>query len=195
MSEYILSFDPGTINMAYCIVEIKTLKIIDWGLFSIKDSTKEGMCVKLIKQLDTLNLTRYNNTTIVIENQPGINKITNNIFGFLLMYYSIEKLTDPKIKKIVGYSPKNKNKYYVPREGDEPLPERLNKIKKGHYRNKQIAIEHCRRILIHNNESQEWIDFFENSSKKDDKSDVYLTICAYIHTYKLNISEECEESV
>jgi len=54
MAEYVLSIDPGTINLAYCLIRIKDLKIIKWGLFSIKDSTHEGSCTKLAKQLDLL---------------------------------------------------------------------------------------------------------------------------------------------
>ena len=59
MGEYILSFDIGSINMAYCLMDIKTKKIIKWGLFSIKDSTNEGSCLKLAKYLDKRKITRY----------------------------------------------------------------------------------------------------------------------------------------
>jgi hypothetical protein len=38
--------------MAYNLMDIKTKKIIKWGLFSIKDSTNEGSCLKLANYLD-----------------------------------------------------------------------------------------------------------------------------------------------
>ncbi len=186
MSDYILFFDPGSINMAYCLVEIKTLKIIKWGLFSIKDSTNEGSCIKLAKKLDELKLTEGINVTIVIEQQPKINTKTITISGQIQMYYALLKMDGENISKIIGYHAGNKIKYYVPKEGDEPLPTKLDSLKKGHYRTKQILIEHCRRIMIHNEETQDWKNYFENNKKKDDISDSYVSALSYIQTHKLN---------
>ncbi len=184
MSDYILFFDPGSINMSYCLVNIKTLKIIKWGLFSIKDSTNEGSCIKLAKKLDELELTSGINVIVVIEQQPKINTKTVTISGQIQMYYALLKMDGEKINKIVGYHAGNKIKYYVPREGDEPLPVKLDALKKGHYRTKQILIEHCRRVLIHNDE-KEWTNFFESQPKKDDFGDTYCSALSYIQTHKL----------
>ncbi len=188
MSDYILFFDPGTINMAYCLVKIDTLKIIKWGLFSIKDSTNEGVCINLAKQLDTLKLTEKLNTTVVIEQQPKINTQTIMISGQLFMYYSLLKMDGENINKIVTYHAKNKIKYYVPKEGDDPMPERIESIKKGHYKTKQILIEHCRRVLRHNDE-KEWFLFFEGLKKRDDISDSYISSLSYIQTHNLRKNE------
>jgi hypothetical protein len=107
------------------------------------------------------------------------------------MYYALEKIDaesreiESPIIKVVGYHAKHKLKYYEPRETDVPLPyERLNKLKKGHYRHKQIAIEHCRRILQWNN--SEFKEFFEGSSKKDDLSDSFISALSYIRHNGLN---------
>jgi hypothetical protein len=188
MAGYLLSFDVGTINMAYCIVKINTLKIINWGIFSIKDSTNEGSCNKLAEKLDQLKLVNGKDIIIVIEQQPRCNVKTIVISGQLQMYFVLERKmedTNCKIRKIDGYHAKNKIKYYVPRPEDEPWPERIDKLKKGHYKTKQTLIEHCRRILKHNEESQEWIDFFENSSKRDDLADSYVQALSYIKTKNL----------
>ncbi len=183
--KYLLSFDPGTINMAYCLIEIDSLKIVKWGLFSIKDSTNEGSCTKLAKQLDTLTLTDdLEEVIIVIEQQPRVNCKTITISGQLQMYYVLEKIDNKCIKKIVSYHAKNKIKYYQPIEGDEPMPERLDKLKKGHYRTKQTLIFQCSQILCHNQEI-EWKDFFKNSRKRDDISDAYVMALSYIKTNNL----------
>jgi hypothetical protein len=195
--EYVLFFDPGIINMAYCLVKIDTLKIIKWGLFSIKDSTNEGSCEKLAKYLDTTDILSIKNegdtqpnVIIVIEQQPRCNIKTITISGQLQMYYVLQKMVGVfdknicKIKKIVGYHAGNKIKYYVPKEGDEPLPDRLDKLKKGHYKTKQVLIEHCRRVLIHNDE-KEWSIFFESQVKLDDFSDSMISSLSYIQTHKL----------
>ncbi len=130
MAEYVLSFDPGTINMAYCLIQINTLKIINWGKFSIKDSTHEGSCSKLAKYLDKLRLTDNKKIIIVIEQQPKINAKTLCIAGQLQMYYVLEKIDNKGIEKIVNYHAKNKIKYYVPKSTDSPWPERITKLKK-----------------------------------------------------------------
>lgn len=181
MSDYVLSFDPAPINMAHCLVNADTLKIYKhWGVFSIKDSTNEGSCKKLVGHLDSLKLTDGINSIIVHEQQPRCNMKTITICGQLQMYFVLERMNEDTagtIKKIVGHHAKHKINYYQPRPGDEPMPmERLNKLKKGHYKTKQILIEHCRRVLKHNNEDQKWIDFFEKSKKKT----ILLT-----HTFKL----------
>jgi hypothetical protein len=64
MSDYLLSFDPAPINMAYCLVDIETLKIIKWGMFSIKDSTNEGSSRKLAQHLMLL-LFMNNNRDVI----------------------------------------------------------------------------------------------------------------------------------
>jgi len=185
----LLSFDPAPINMAYCLINIDTLKIINWGTFSIKDSTNEGSATKLAKHLDRLRLTDDINVIIVHEQQPRCNMKTITICGLLQMYYVLEKMNEDStgnIKKIVGHHAKHKINYYQPMEGDEVMPlERLNKLKKGHYRTKQILIEHCRRILKQNNEDQKWIDWFEEQPKKDDIADALVMSLSYLKMNKL----------
>lgn len=187
LRECVISFDPAPINMSYCIVDINTLKIIKWGYFSIRDSTNEGSCKKLANHLDSLRLTDNIESIIVYEQQPRCNLKTITITGQLQMYYVLEKMSEPsaKIKKIVGYHAKNKINYYIENPQDEPMPwKRLNALKKGHYKTKQILIEHCRRILKHNEET-EWLEWFEKLSKKDDCSDSYVMALSYIKMNKL----------
>jgi hypothetical protein len=186
MSEYILSFDPGSINMAYCLIEIATLRICKWGIFSIKDSTGEGSAIKLANHLDELKLTDDIDVTIIFELQPRVNIKTILISGFITMYYAQEKRkldTPGTIEKIVGFHARYKIKYYQPEDGEKPLPPRLDKLKKGHYRNKQILIEHCRRILPRHN--ADWIPWFESAEKLDDKSDCMCQALMYIKMNKL----------
>lgn len=217
--DYILGIDPGSINLAYNLMNIKTKHIEKWGVIDIKDSTYEGMAIKMANKLDSLDLLsddsnnkkinivkntkktskrkeddiyvhdyvnkQGKNIAIVIEFQMSKNNKTVNIVGQLFMYFTISKMkpNSMHVTKIVTYPAKEKLKYYQPMQGDEPLPERLNRIKKGHYYNKQLGIEHCRRVLIQNKEHQETIDFFESCTKKDDLGDTCLMICRYAQQY------------
>jgi len=185
----VVSFDPAPINMGYCRVNAQTLKIDKhWGKISIKDSTNEGSCQKLVKHLDKLKLTDDVETIVVHEQQPRCNTKTITICGQLQMYYVLERMNEEStgnIRKIVGHHAKHKIKYYEEKPGDEPMPlERLDKLKKGHYKTKQILIEHCRRLLKHNGDL-EWLAWFEKQKKKDDLSDSYVQALSYIKMNKL----------
>lgn len=195
----VVSFDPAQINMAYCRVNADTLKIDKyWGLMSIKDSTNEGSCQKLINHLDKLKLTNDVESIVLHEQQPRCNVKTITICGQLQMYFTLERMNEDStghIIKIVGHHAKHKIKYYEEKPGDEPMPwERLNKLsKKGTYKTKQTLIEHCRRLLKQNNEDQKWIDFFENSKKKDDISDSYVQALSYIKMNRLGYYKDLKK--
>jgi hypothetical protein len=187
-SDYVVSFDPAPINMGHCTVDVHTLQIYQWGKFSIKDNTNEGSCKKLVKQLDDLNPTDDIDCIVVHEQQPRCNMKTITICGQLQMYFVLERMNEDhigNIEKIVGHHAKHKINYYQEMPGDEPMPwERLNGLKKGHYRTKQILIEHCRRILKQNNDL-EWLKWFEKQKKKDDLADAYVQALSYIKMNKL----------
>lgn len=191
--DYILSFDFGVLNMAYCLIKIDSLKILKWGTFSIKDSTHEGSCKKLADNLDKLDLLYIDdwesnncpNIIILLEQQPRVNIKTITISGQLQMYYVLKKREIEtnnnklcKIDKIIGYHAKNKLKYYEFVEGDEPIE--LEHLKNGHYKNKQMAIKHCERIIKRQPQNENWISFFYSCKKKDDLSDTMTMILSYI---------------
>jgi len=191
--DYLLSIDLGLINFSYCLISIKTEKIIKWDVITIGSSkdTYETSCSSLSKYLTTLDLTKINNTVgrsnmiIVVELQPHVNVKTLVMSGQVQMFYVLEKaknkhLTDPSycfISKIVGYHARNKLKYYEPQEGDEPLD--LSSLKNSYYKNKKMSKEHCRRVLKQKNETN-WAKFLEDHKKKDDLADAALMGFAYI---------------
>lgn len=218
--DYILAIDPGSINLAFLLFDVKQKKIVKWGVIDIKDSTYEGMAIKMSNKLNTYNLLsddsinneiittdkiikkgkkrieddiyivdysnkKDKNVAVVIEFQMSKNNKTVNIVGQLFMYFTMTKMLPNSMNliKIVTYPAKEKLKYYKPMEGDAPMPERIDKLKKGHYYNKQLGIEHCRRVLIQNKERKETIEFFESCTKKDDLGDTCLMACRYIQHY------------
>jgi len=65
-AEYILSIDPGTVNLGYCVIKISDLHIVEWGAVNIKDSTNQGTCTKLARELNGLNLTSKRKIIIII---------------------------------------------------------------------------------------------------------------------------------
>jgi hypothetical protein len=62
-ANFLLSIDLGTMNFAYCLLHIPTLKIVRWDVVKLANSMKEpheNICTKLATILDELKLTRLN---------------------------------------------------------------------------------------------------------------------------------------
>lgn len=186
--EHILYYDPAQKHMAYCDIDINRLKICNWGKFSIQDSTNEGSCKKLLKELDNFEMDKNVNYIIAHEHQPNCNIKTITICGQLQMYFVIKRTKEDyngNVEKIIGHHAKHKIKYYQEMPGDEPMPwERLDKLKKGYYKTKQVVVEQCRRILKQNDEP-EWFEWFESQSKLDDIADSLAGALSYLKMNKL----------
>lgn len=196
-STHVLSFDPATNHNAYCLVNKNTLHPDDWDVFSIESPTYEGRSKNLKNELDKRKEILQNKNNLndnLLEQQMGINTKTNRINGMIIMYYTIN---NENINKIVHYASKYKLNYYEWKVGDPKpyiiinskgkkqyyLNERIAKLKgSNYYKNKQNAIEQCRRLIgpNHLNLSKKWVDFFEKSKKKDDLADSYIQALSYI---------------
>lgn len=182
--EYILSFDVGVKNLAYCLID-NNQKILIWNIINISHSTYEGRCSKLVSELDKIDLNICvddgeitNAITVIIEKQMSKNRTMMVISGQILMYYSLKKKEINSIKKVIFYSPKYKLKCYQFQEGDEPLKKIRAKLNTYAYR-KNLSKQHCER-MIKRNQSKEMIDFYKNlKAKKDDASDSFLQAVAY----------------
>lgn len=175
---YILSFDVGVKNLAYCLLD-GNQKIIDWNIMNISHPLYEGRCSKLVTELDKINIDigEEETITVIIEKQMSKNRTMMIISGQILMYYTLKK-KDYNIKKVIYYSPKHKLKCYEFEDGDEPLKKIRAKPNTYAYR-KNLSKQHCERI-IKRNQSKEMIEFYMNlGTKKDDASDAFLQAVAY----------------
>ena len=105
-------------------------------------------------------------------------------FSSLYDYFLIRGIFDKKhnnsnIEKVKFMSPSNKLK--VANENDT---KKLVKIKgneaKTYKLTKSLSIKYCRE-LIETNESNKWLDLFNNHKKKDDLADCFLQGLYFIH--------------
>ena len=124
---YILSFDVGTKNLAYCLMDINR-NILLWDVSDINHSSKEGRCIRLINHLDQVSygVNRkdqkqedvFRQVDVVIEQQMSRNRIMMEVAAQILMYYTMEKVAlqhsvkagdhvPTVINKVIMYSPKN----------------------------------------------------------------------------------------
>ena len=125
----ILSFDVGIINLAYCIFDSETNKIIHWEIINneiggkfnakISNSGVSDLYIHLIKNLDQ-RPHLLDVDIVLIEKQPSFNPKMRIIAGCLQTYFYIRGVVDrtPSIKSVEFFSPKNKLNCYTGPELD-----------------------------------------------------------------------------
>ena len=184
----ILSFDVGIINLAYCIFDSETKKIVYWEIINneiknfnakISSSGVADLYINLIKNLDQRPYL-LDVDIVLIEKQPSFNPKMRIIAGCLQTYFYIRGVVDrtPSIKSVEFFSPKNKLKCYT---GPELDISKNGKIVKGKYaQTKKLGVLIARSKLEENEETETMCTLFENSKKKDDLSDCYIQALTYI---------------
>ena len=200
----ILSFDVGIINLAYCIFDNLTKKIIHWEIINneiggkfnakISNSGVSDLYINLIKNLDQ-RPHLLDVDIVLIEKQPSFNPKMRIIAGCLQTYFYIRGVVDKsdKIKSVEFFSPKNKLKCYT---GPELDISKNGKTVKGKYaQTKKMGVLIARSKLEENEETETMCTLFENSKKKDDLSDCYLQALTYIMFKSTSVKNIKSESV
>ena len=189
----ILSFDVGIINLAYCIFDSNTCKILNWNIIDLKISgfsakipsgqnkniakAANDIHITLIKELDALPFL-LNVDYVVIEKQPSFNPKMRIIGGCLQSYFYIRGVVDkPTITSIEFFSPKHKLKCYT-----GPVLVLESKVKNKYAQTKKMGVLIAKAKLDEFDEVDNFKQIFESSKKKDDLADCYLqaiTFCLF----------------
>ncbi len=202
----ILSFDVGIKNLAYCIFDTHTSKIVHWDIIDLNGQGFTGKVpsgnntiakaandihITLIKKLDNhpfMLETDY----IVIEKQPSFNPKMRIIGGCLQSYFYIrgiiDRVTNP-IKGIEFFSPKHKLKCYT---GPELVLE--SKTKSKYAQTKKMGVMIAKEKLEEYSETT-FKEQFEKSKKKDDLADCYLQAITYSLFKKFNKINNTEQLI
>ena len=173
----ILSFDVGIVNLAYCIMEYSTHKILKWEVINLENTTDHNkLYINLINNLDSRPHLINGIHTVLIEKQPSFNPKMRIIAGCLQTYFFIIGIIDSndKISLIKFYSPKHKLKCYTSNEVIQVSGS--NK----YTQTKKLGVIICKKKIEEYSEPQEILSFFNDSKKKDDLSDCYLQALTYI---------------
>lgn len=177
----VLSFDVGIINLAYCIFDSVSLKIIHWEIITLDNTAANysKLYINLIKALDQRpHLIDVDN--VLIEKQPSLNPKMRIVAGCLQTYFFIRGVVDSTkpIDTVEFFSPKNKLKCYTG-------PELAVPGKSKYAQTKQRGVLIAKSKLTEFHEPLERLYFFENSKKKDDLADCYLQAVTYCVFRKL----------
>lgn len=99
----IASFDVGIKNLAYCLLDRVSLKVLQWKLIAIKNSSYDNMPKTIIENLN--EIIPSNIDFVIIERQPGRNKTMVRIEAYLHMYFAYKQIKTHLIsatKKLAG---------------------------------------------------------------------------------------------
>ena len=166
----VVSFDVGIINLAYCIFDSDTSKILYWEIITTPDHTNYSrLYINVITELDKRPFL-LDTDVVLIEKQPSFNPKMRIISGCLQTYFFIRGVIDrpeKKIQSVEFFSPKHKLKCYTG-------PELIVKGSTKYAQTKKKAVLITEWMLKKNNESIAFNDLFQKSKKKDDLSDSYL---------------------
>ena len=170
----ILSFDVGIVNLAYCIFDTTTCKILSWEVVTLQNNTFNALYISLIKELDARKHL-LNVDIVIIEKQPSFNPKMRVVSGCLQTYFFIRGVVDKdRIKNVEFFSPKHKLKCYT---GPELTLTSKNKSK--YSQTKMMGVLIAQSKLEEFKETPETMKIFNESKKKDDLSDCYLQAITY----------------
>ena len=172
----IVSFDVGTKNLAYCILDDDT--IIHWNVVDVKYKTNEDLCCRIVETLDNCPEV-LNADLVLIEKQPSKNNKMRIVEALLNAYFVIKGLNEPSsmIAKVLVYSSKHKL-------GATNLRGALN------YRErKKLGMTRCEEFIKESSQSELMIQLYMKSKKKDDLADCLLQALSYTKNDTLKVIE------
>jgi hypothetical protein len=180
----LLSFDIGTVNMAYCFASVEENKLNLHNLNKIdlcikKSSNTQKIIDTTIEFLEeTINDLKINqNEKIIILIECQMTSIMRCIQTVINTYFKLIGKYEAYNIETVYVSPKHKlniiNKYD-------------SKIATTNYKqNKNDAVFYTKYLLENTYKNNEFLTIFSNMKKKDDISDAFLMIIYYYENFIL----------
>ena len=158
----LLSIDVGIKNLAMCLMDRQTMKIIKWDVSGVPPQHVDGIfpCMR-----DHLNDKPWvlDADIVLIEKQPPTNRVMGTVQNFLHAYFVIHN------KETIIYDARHK------------VPDVCGAGKAMYNKRKKVAIERTHEHLKTETINAEWLEMFEKSKKKDDLADTFLQGKSYIH--------------
>lgn len=172
----LLSFDVGIKNLAYCIFDSQSQKILFWNIIDITAKKNDNACAHMVNLLDKYP-ELLNCDLVLIEKQPSRNNKMRIIEGFLNAYFVIKGITkkESNITHVIVYSAKHKL-------GKDTFHGKTN-----YSQRKKLGVFRTEAFLKQYPQTDEFHYMFSTSKKKDDLADSLLQALSYI-----NIDINCD---
>jgi hypothetical protein len=170
----VLSFDIGIKNMALCLMDTDSKKILKWKLIDISSEKKNDlndMSKNLINAMDDLvleDLDVCDSFDVLIENQPVMKAPTmKSIQMILYTYFQVMSIHDGRDIKITLVSAMKKNSFMKAKGYD---------VKSKNYKsNKDNSMKYVEEYLSSNNDRVN-LELLKSYKKKDDMCDALIQI-------------------
>ena len=202
---YVLSFDIGIKNLAYCFLEFncetKKEKIVLWEVLPIFKSKRSAKNIpyQVLSENLYLRLEEIKDKFLEISSSDSdlpmpihiiierlMTEKMKTLAGMIFMYFSVYQnmnvnvLKNFSIKTLKYYSAKHKlsDMIYTPEETDEIQFKEIKSPKNSYNYRKNLSKQYCN-ILIHRNQSEDFLKFFKENKKKDDLSDCFLQAISF----------------
>lgn len=158
----ILSIDVGIRNLAMCLLDDTTNRIVEWDVSGIPPQHEDGVYVSLRKHLDERPWT-LDADVVLIEKQPDRNKKMVSVMHFLHAYFVI----------------KNPNAQTILYDARHKIPDVAGPGRSQYLKRKKTSIERCKEFIHTGDTNAHWIPTFEASKKKDDLADTVMQALSY----------------
>jgi len=158
----LLSIDVGIKNLAMCLINTDTNKIVEWDVSGVPPGHADGLFVCMRDHLRERAWT-LSADVVLIEKQPDKNRGMKGVQNFLHAYFVIHD------KNTIIYDARHK------------VPDVCGPGKAMYNKRKKVAIERTHEHLKTEEVNKDWLPLFEGSKKKDDLADTYLQAMSYIN--------------
>lgn len=184
---YIVSFDMGICNLAYCILSINDedlknekgkYQIKEWKRVHLEGDRKniEELSCSLLDILDYITfsvLEEQSNVIWLIENQPAFKAPTMKSLQIVIYTYAM------MMKKNFGET--HKAKFMSASSKLKLIEKRLGKIIEKEYKtHKDAAIKYTEQLIKNDDDL---MNIFNQEKKKDDLADCFLQALSFIDAF------------
>lgn len=172
----LLSFDVGIKNLAYCIYDSSSNKVLFWNIIDITAKKSDNACAHMVELLDNYK-ELLNCDVVLIEKQPSRNNKMRIVEGLLNAYFVIKGITNKEsdISKVIVYSAKHK------------LGKDTFRGKSNYSQRKKLGVFRTEAFLKQYPQTDEFHNLFIESKKKDDLADSLLQALSYV-----NVDIDCD---
>lgn len=175
----ILSIDVGIKNLSYCYIDVKDDKSIvinNWNNLTLTEENVKKLKLEEISDLVLTNLIQHFDDNfyadvVLIENQPMLkNGLMKTIAVIIYTYFNMMKIQFGNIQQVKFISATNKLKH-------------CDKLSLSTYKDrKKLSIEIAKNYL--QQYQNQYLEWFESQTKKDDCADCLNQAIYYINTLK-----------